>query len=320
MKPVGIPVVSAEKTAQILPRIDVVGTLRQAFIGLARGAVVQPAQNVVLLPDNQGDFINYLAVDMTSKVLGAKISPYLVTAGRPIITAWTLLMSTETGMPLMLCDASLLTIERTAATTALAIDYLAPQTAKKLTLIGTGPVGLAHLRQVVNLRQWEAIGIYSRKSSLEADALAADLALPAGRISVHTSLDEAVQDTDVLMLCTSSATPVIDPSQLTRPCLITSIGTNAPGAHEVPPESLAGMEVYCDYRQITPLQAGEMVLAASATGWNHNDIKGDLVELCSGACEKPTFRQHVFFRSVGLGLEDVAIACQLMNNLQAQDK
>ena len=109
------------------------------------------------------------------------------------------------------------------------------------------------------------------------------------------------------MLCTSSAGPVIDPDALSKPALITSISTNAPRAHEVPPASLVGMDVYCDYRATTPGAAGEMVLA-SESGWNRQLIRGDLPELVSGLVAKPTYERPVFFRSIGLGLEDMALA------------
>lgn len=72
----------------------------------------------------------------TAEVFGAKLSPYIVTGGRPIVTAWTALMSMRTGQPLMWCDAGLQTVERTAGTTALAVDCLAPGTARRLAIVG----------------------------------------------------------------------------------------------------------------------------------------------------------------------------------------
>ena len=94
---------------------------------------VQPPQTLTLFPDQAGDFITYLGALADAHVFGAKLSPYVVTGGkpdgRPIVTAWTALMSMRTGQPLMWCDAGLLTVERTAGTTALAVDCLAPRAA-----------------------------------------------------------------------------------------------------------------------------------------------------------------------------------------------
>ena len=320
MHPTAIPVITAEQTADILQHIDVREAMRRVFTSLARGHAVQPAQKVVLLPNNRGDFINYFGVDMSRQLLGAKISPYLVTEQKPVITAWTLLMSTADGMPLMLCDASLLTTERTAATTALAVEFLAPAEAQILTVIGTGPVALAHIRHALALRKWKEIRIWSRSGLHTAESFAHETGLPEGLLRVCRSAEEAAKDTDVLMLCTSSATPVIDVKLLTRPCLITSISTNAPGAHEISPQALLEMDVYCDYRQTTPAHAVEMVIAARETSWRAENIRGDLPELVTGRSIKPFYKRHVFFRSLGLGLEDVAIADSVLSYLRKQDK
>lgn len=314
-----LPVISAEQTGEILRHIDVPAVMKRIFTSLAAGEAVQPAQKVVLLPDSRGDFISYFGVDMSRRVIGAKISPYVVTDARPVITAWTLLLSAENGMPLMLCDASLLTTERTAATTALAVDLLARHDSDCLTVIGTGAVGRAHIRHAVGLRKWKEIRIWSRSGGVTTAELNKELGLPEGLLRVCSSQQEAVKDTDVLMLCTSSATPVINLSLLTTPCLITSISTNAPEAHEVSPQDLAQMDVYCDYRHTTPEQAGEMVIANREHGWSRDNVAGDLPELVSSTCRQPDYQRHVFFRSLGLGLEDVAIAESVLNYLQEQE-
>jgi len=130
-------------------------------------------------------------------------------------------------------------------------------------------------------------------------------------LSHHARLVSAVEDADVIMLCTSAGRTVLDPAMLKKPALITSICTNAPLAHEVPPESLLNMSVYCDYRATTPESAGEMRLAKEQHGWLTESICGDLPELMTGAARLPDPERHTFFRSIGLGLEDIAIANEL---------
>ncbi|MDS0808763.1 ornithine cyclodeaminase family protein, partial [Burkholderia cenocepacia] len=159
-----------------LPSLDVLGTLRRMFASLAAARAVQPPQTLTLFPDQAGDFITYLGALADAQVFGAKLSPYVVTGGKPdgkpIVTAWTALMSMRTGQPLMWCDAGLLTVERTAGTTALAVDCLAPRDARRLAIVGAGAVGLAHLKHTAALRDWDTIRVYS-------PALAGDAALQA---------------------------------------------------------------------------------------------------------------------------------------------
>ncbi|MEN2472096.1 ornithine cyclodeaminase family protein [Burkholderia sp. GS2Y] len=297
-----------------LPSLDVLGTLRRMFASLAAARAVQPPQTLTLFPENAGDFITYLGALADEQVFGAKLSPYVVTGGKPIVTAWTALMSMRTGQPLMWCDAGLLTVERTAGTTALAVDCLAPRDARHLAIVGAGAVGLAHLRHTAALRDWETIRVYSPALAGDA-ALQATLAQLDSRVRPAASVEACVRDADVVMLCTSSGTPVLGDGMLTRPALVTSISTNVARAHEIPPAWLPDMDVYCDYRHTTPASAGEMQIAAADHGWDTARIVGDLPALVAGTCAAPSRTRHALFRSIGLGLEDIAIAHALYTHL-----
>lgn len=307
-------VVGEEKVRAALPGLDVRAALERMFGALARGAAIQPPQTLTLFPQGAGDFITYLGVLAEENVFGAKLSPYIAVPGAPVITAWTALMSMQNGQPLMWCDAALLTTERTAGTTALAVDYLAKKNSTRLAVIGSGAVALAHLRHVAPLRAWESIRVYS--PSLASDAARqGDIRAIDPRVGIATTRAECVRDADVVMLCTSSGTPVLDLGDLTKPALITSVSTNVARAHEVDPAALPSFDVYCDYRRTTPSSAGEMVIA-SEIGWSPDTIRGDLAELVSGACGAPSYERHAFFRSIGLGLEDVAVAHALYLQLR----
>ncbi len=298
-----------DKTAaeQLLAQVDVHQAMVAMFRELAAGNAVQPAQQLVEFPNGGGDFINYLGVLAEAGVYGVKTSPYIVREQGPLITAWTLLMSIQSGQPLLLCDAGSLTTARTAATTAVAVDALAAPEASRLAIIGSGAVAQAHVYYAKQLRPWQSIRLYSPGLAEKNGAQRLQLQQLDPRIQLCASQADTLRDADVVMLCTSSAKPLLNPAELEKPALITSISTNAPRAHEVTPASLLNMDVYCDYRATTPNSAGEMCLA-SELGWDRAAICGDLAELLSGQAQRPNYQRHAFFRSIGLGLEDVALA------------
>ncbi|MEO6676239.1 MAG: ornithine cyclodeaminase family protein [Pseudomonas sp.] len=301
-------VINQLQARELLAQVDVPQILRKLFRELAAGQAVQPAQQLVEFPQGAGDFINYLGVLAEDGVYGVKTSPYIVREQGPLVTAWTLLMSMQTGQPLLLCDAGELTTARTAATSAVAVDALAPLEARRLAIIGSGKVAQAHLHYAKGLRDWQSITMYSPALSELAPDELAQLKRLDSRLTLADSREAAIHDADVIMLCTSSAGPVIDPATLSRPALITSISTNAPRAHEVPPQSLNDMQVFCDYRLTTPDSAGEMLIASEQHGWDKHAIIGDLPDLVSEKVQRPGYDRHVFFRSIGLGLEDIALA------------
>src|SRR5471030_1532735 len=145
-------VITQPQACELLAQVDVAKILRKLFRDLAAGHAVQPAQQWVEFPQGAGYFINYLGVLAEDGVYGVKTSPYIVREQGALVTAWTLLMSMQTGQPLLLCDAGELTTARTAATTAVAVDALAPLDAKRLAIVGSGPVAQAHLHYARGLR------------------------------------------------------------------------------------------------------------------------------------------------------------------------
>ncbi|MGC5702560.1 ornithine cyclodeaminase family protein [Pseudomonas sp. NFXW11] len=310
-------VIAQAEARELLGQVDVPNILRKLFRDLAAGLAVQPAQQLVEFPQGAGDFINYLGVLAEDRVYGVKTSPYIVRAEGPLITAWTLLMSMDSGQPLLLCDAAELTTARTAATTAVAVEALAAPAARHLAIIGSGAVAQAHLHYVKDLREWQSIRLYSPNLANKPAKDLARLQAIDSRLQLVPRLEDALEDADVIMLCTSSAAPLLDPRSLGKPALITSISTNAPRAHEVPPAALPNMQVYCDYRRTTPGSAGEMLIAGEQHGWDSAAILGDLPELLSNQAQRPSAERHVFFRSIGLGLEDIALANALYH-LQRQ--
>ena len=301
----------AAQVQQRLGTLDVLAAMRSLFRALGAGQATQPPQALTVFPGGKGDFITYSGVLAGEGVFGLKVSPYLATATPPADTAHTLLMSLETGPPLLLCDALVLTRERTAATTALAVDLLAPRQASRLAVIGSGPLALAHLRYVLPLRAWTQVRMASPNLAGKAGALRPLLAALPVAVDLAASLEQAVADAEVVLLCTASGTPELDLAALARPAQVTSISTNAPQAHEIAPGALTRMDVYCDHRATTPGTAGEMCLAQEL-GWSPASIRGDLGELLTGQASAPDYRRHVFFRSVGLGLEDVQMALAIL--------
>jgi L-arginine dehydrogenase len=276
--------------------------VRDAFRQLASGRAVQPLQVVTDLPDG-GDVIAYQAVLADSGVYAVKVSPYIPQPeGAPIVTAWTVLLSLSTGEPLLLIESARLTAERTAATTAIAVDLLAPPDARALAVIGFGPLGQAHLRHVRGLRSFDDIRVYSRTTAAMA---------PHGVVFAGSAA-QAADGADVILLCTSAAEPVIDVTRLSAGALVTSISTNAPMAHEIDPEALSGLDVYADHTSAAFAAAGEMRLAAAEHGFSQSGIRGDLAGLLAGTAPLPRSDRPVFFRSVGLGIEDAAAALALL--------
>ena len=117
----------------------------------------------------------------------------------------------------------------------------------------------------------------------------------------------AAADADVLCLCTSAAAQVIALGDCTSDVLITSISTNVGGAHELAPANIARCTVYVDSRAGAPVSASELRPMVER---DPGLVVADLAELVTAATpDRPA--GPAAFRSVGLGIEDIAIAALL---------
>ncbi|MGW2741342.1 ornithine cyclodeaminase family protein [Streptomyces sp. NPDC001450] len=274
----------------------VLAALREAFGDPSHSEVTGPGQFVVDLPDG-GDVIHYPAVLPGAGVYAVKVSPYLPQAAGPaVVTAWTMLVSLSSGLPVALLDASDLTVERTAATTVLAADHLLPPGARTAAVIGYGRIGRAHARYLRQLRPGMTVRVYPPPRPERV----------GDGVEAVSSVREALAGADLVMLCTSAADDVVDPRTLDAGVVVTSISANAPGAREIPPAAVSELEVYVDAR--TTLDVATELVQAAASGWNPSTVRGDLADLVADRAQRPSGQRPVYFRSVGLGIEDAAVA------------
>lgn len=299
--------------SECLDRIDrkaVLTALETAFAGLSSGRSVQPNQTLVEFSGGEGDCIFYPGALLDLGLIGVKVSPYiqsLADAGKYPVTAYTLLLSSVTGLPVVLCDSYALTTIRTAATTALAVKYLVGHESPRLGIIGSGRTAREHLRFALELDvAWSSLSMWSPNIEGVRDELMNEFE----QLEIVDGAESLVRSSDVVMLCTSATKPIVDEAWFVPGAVVCSISTSAPNGHEINPSSLASLEVYADYRLTAPTTAGEMILSINANSWSGTMLNGDLAELIDGRVTPSS--QTKFFRSTGLGIEDLAIASLLV--------
>lgn len=295
---------------------EVLGSLRDAFAGLRTGASVQPGQVAVDLPSGGGDVIYYPGVLAGKGLLGVSVSPFLTRLaeeGKNPVTDYLLVLSTETGLPLLLCDGLPLVTLRTGATSALAAQALARPETARIAVVGSGRIAQSHVRFLSHVFPAAAVSMWSPRLARQEHAQRRGEILGwFPQVGIAGTMEEAVAGADIIALCTSSTTPVVREEAGAEGCLTIAVGTDGPSAHEVAPGLLPKWDVYCDYRVTTPSVASEMVLATREGGWSASDIVADLGELVSGAVVPSVSGRRRYFRSMGLGIADLAMASLLI--------
>jgi ornithine cyclodeaminase len=222
------------------------------------------------------------------------------------------LFSADTGAALVTLEANEFTRLRTAAASAVAADLLALPDAKTLAVFGAGIQARAHAEALSRVRRFERVLVCAR-SGAEAFAaeLEAALALPVAAVDAATAAAQA----DVIATATRSATPLFN-GELVRPgAFVAAVGSSTRAARELDDVLLARAAlVVVEWHEAARQEGGDIVLAAPGV-----IAPERLVELGELLLRpRPRSPQDiVVYKSVGIGLEDVALARLVAHRLGA---
>ncbi|SFY02854.1 ornithine cyclodeaminase family protein [Streptomyces atratus] len=256
----------------------------------------------------------------TQQVTGVKIAgvaPDNPARGLPRITGSYLLLDAATLLPLALLDGAALTTLRTPAVSALAIRHLTGPVVRHLVLFGTGPQAYGHLAAVLAERQVERVTVVGRNPD-RAEALAEH----ARRIGVDARAGQGhgagdVTTADLVLCCTTSATPLFDGSLVPDGATVVAVGSHTPDAREVDTALVARSAVVVESRAAALAEAGDLLIPLAEGAFGAEGIDGNLAELVTGRNlrEKLSdFEGPRFFKSVGMGWEDLAVAAAVHRN------
>ncbi|MFJ2131245.1 ornithine cyclodeaminase family protein [Streptomyces sp. NPDC087845] len=275
-----------------------------------------PARHHVTVPG--GELLIMPAT--TRRVTGVKIAG--VAPGNPAhdlprITGSYLLLDGPTLLPLALLDGAALTTLRTPAVSALAIRHLTGPVLRHMVLFGTGPQAYGHLAAVLAERHVEQVTVIGR-TPRRVDALVEH----ARRLGVDARAAEeqgaeAVATADLVLCCTTSATPLFDGTLVPDGATVVAVGSHTPDAREVDTALVSRSAVFVESRSAALSEAGDLLIPMAEGAFSAEDITGTLADLVAGRAlgGKPVAEERPkFFKSVGAGWEDLAVAAAVHGN------
>ena len=216
-----------------------------------------------------------------------------------------LLYDAVTAQPLAQFEANHLGQIRTAAASGLAADVLAPQRDINVGVIGSGfqartqLEALATVRRVTDARVWSRDA--GRRTSF-ADEMSRSLSLP---VIPSPSAGEACDSADVIVTATYAKDPVISASDVPPDALVIAVGSNNPERRELPSDLVQRAGIVVDDLDACRIEAGDLLLGLPDAEWQ-NIV--ELKQVLAGKTKAGQLDRPIVFKSVGLGLEDVAAA------------
>jgi alanine dehydrogenase len=278
---------------RLLRMEEVIPAMERALADFSSGEVVQPVRTILPVADHEGFFA--LMPAYAGGALGAKlVTFYPQNQGVPTHHATILLFKPETGEPLVSMDGRLITEVRTAAVSAVATKYLARPDASVLALIGSGVQARSHLEALRLVRRFEEVRVWSPRH-------AEDFARQFDGVRASASAEEAVRDADVVVVATTSKTPILSGEWLSPGAHVNAIGAPRPDWRELDDEVLRRARTYVDSREAAFKESGDVIAAGEAFA--------EIGEVVVGA--KPgreSSEEITLFKSLGLAVEDVVTA------------
>ncbi|MGH3145782.1 MAG: ornithine cyclodeaminase family protein [Rubrobacter sp.] len=304
-----------------LTREDVLGAVEEAVRAQGEGEVVLEPR-VHLMPPNggKGHFNVLRGYVGTQNVCGIKVVGDFVDnyqRGLPSEVAIVNLFDPETGIPLGMVDATMITSARTGAVTALGAKHLARGDSKVLGHVGSRGTAWWNVTMLDDIFDFDEIRVTSRRPESREDfarRLSEELGKPVK--SVATS-EEALVGADIM----------VEASRLTEPEPLLQTEWVTPGTFVVPYGTISAVElsltdvmdkmVVDDWGQAGAGRFGALRRHVDEGLLTRETLHAELGEIVAGMApgrEGP--EERILFWHRGLATTDIAVAYMILRRAE----
>jgi len=300
---------------------DVLAAVEDAVRTHGDGRVVLEPR-VHLVPDNGGAghfnvLRGHLSVPGVSgiKVVGDFVSNYAV--GLPSELGLLTLYDAQTGVPLSIMDATVITARRTGAMTAVGARYLARQDSRILGHVGARGSAFWNVAFLDEMFDLDEIRVTSRRPE-SREAFAQQMA-PATRAPIRAvaSPDEAFEGADILV----EASRLTDPEPLLRTDAV------KPGAFVVPYGTISAVEldlldvidkvVVDDWREAQSGRFGALRRHVDTGRLSAASLYAELGQIATGRLPgRERSDERILFWHRGLAILDIAVGLTIFRRAE----
>jgi len=213
--------------AAVLARLDpraAVDAMREALIAAHRGELVAP-------PRVHADVLTFTGGRMPGRWYGYRSYDTHV-GGEQLVVVH----AEPTGQVAGVAVGTAIGAYRTGALGGAAVDLLARADASTVGIIGAGDQAWTQLWAIAAVRPLTDVVVYSRDLDRRRSFAARAAAELGVAIRAVDSAEEAVSGRDIVVLATSSSTPVMDAAWLSAGTAVTTVGPKQVGRAEFGPD------------------------------------------------------------------------------------
>jgi len=223
----------------------------------------------------------------------------------------------KTGSPLARIEGDNLTAIRTAASSALATDFLALKVADTLGIIGTGKQAQAHVAAILDVRNVSRVLVYSRSKAHRAAFVRSISKSTSVPVSAATIVEEVARNSDILVLATSSPVPLFKSGSVSRGAHVNAIGAALPSSREMDTALVKRSVLIVDSVEQALATYGDIMIPLKERAITKAHIMAELGELLLDPSIIRRGKNDItIFKAGGLAVLDAIFADYLVSQLQ----
>ena len=311
--------ISEDQVVRILTVQKSIELARRAYTNLAKKRILAPLRIWFTVPTGTSFYF------MPAHVQGLKTVSIKVVSvnhenpghGLPSTIATIFAFDPSTGQEVARIAGDSLTAIRTAASSALATDLLARRDADSLGVIGTGVQAQAHISAMLQVRSFKRVLVYSRSKAHRAKFLRKFGKRHKVPIVAVSSAEEVARNSDVLVLATSSPTPVFKGSAVRPGTHVNAIGSGLPNRREVDTALVTRSILVVDSKVQAFASYGEILIPLKAKAITRSHVKAELGEILRHpSMVRRREKDITLFKAGGLGVLDAVFADYVISRLK----
>ncbi len=313
-------IVRREQIEAVLPTLDLLPAMEQAFVAWSSGRAVVPPVGEMLFSQPPGEVhlkYGYVHGDLYYVVKIASGFYQNPALGLPSSNGLMLLFSQATGeLVAVLLDEGMLTDQRTAAAGAVAAKYFAPEEIALIGMIGTGIQAELQLRHLLSVTGCRDVLVWGR-GAVQFDALRQRLADTTYRLRFAENPAQVARSCQLIVTTTPATVPLLD--ELAPGTHVTAVGSDTAEKQELSPALLAQADVVAVDSRAQAASRGEVFRAVSAGALNMASVI-ELGEVIGGSSPGRTHAGQITVVDLtGVATQDIAIATAIYRSVTHAD-
>ncbi|XP_077966813.1 ketimine reductase mu-crystallin-like isoform X2 [Styela clava] len=279
--------------------MDLIPAIKRSLQEYSSRESTQPLRTVLWMDKNRRLLVmpSYTKWENTLATKLLNTTPDCAERGLPIRHSYLMLFDTNDGQLKCVMESEAISWMRTAAASVVASQVLVTKIPKVLGLIGTGNSAFSHVLAFKEVYNFEKVKVWSRNPE---NVVRFCEKLKDFNVTPCRCAEEAVRNADIVVVATSSPTPVLMGKWLKPGCHVNAIGAIKSTWRELDDKCMNEGVIYVDSIEAAQKESGDIILSKA-------EICAEIGQLLL-KMKSPKTGRYTIFKSCGLAIEDAYAA------------